>query len=56
MILLTGDTGDNVIDGRDGADTLTGGDSPAMGAMGDTVSYMYSDRGVTIDLSNDTAA
>ena len=41
---LTGSGGANVINGLDGADELDGG------AGSDTVSYKYSDRGVTVNL------
>ena len=51
--MLTGDDGDNVIEGGDGEDVLVGG---AHGTGGDTVSYRSSDRGVKIDLSDDTPA
>ena len=43
---LDGDNMPNEIDGRDGADKLSGGEG-----AGDTVSYAMSDRGVTIDIS-----
>ena len=42
---LTGSDGDNVINGLDGADALDGG------AGSDTVSYKYSDRGVTVTVN-----
>ena len=41
---LTGDDGDNLIEGRGGADTLDGGDGK------DTVSYFWSYEGVTVNL------
>ena len=46
---LTGDDGDNVLDGYREADTLTGG------AGADTVRYAESTAGVTVDLSRTTA-
>ena len=47
---LTGDAGDNVIEGRDGGDVLDGAGNPAANARGDTVSYSSSDRGVNVTL------
>ena len=47
---LTGDNRDNVINGLDGADVLNGGDAADAEVNGDTVSYKYSDRGVTVNL------
>ena len=44
---LTGDGGDNVIEGGDGGDTLNGG---GQGGWGDTVSYRSSDGPVTVTL------
>ena len=46
-----GNAEDNKIEGGDGADYLDGGDE---GMGGDTVSYENSDRGVTIDISDET--
>ena len=51
---LTGDAGDNVIEGRDGGDVLDGAGNPAANARGDTVSYSSSDRGVNITLDPTT--
>ena len=48
--MLTGDGGINVIEGRDGGDTLDGG-----GGVYDTVSYASSDRRVTVNLSDGAA-
>ena len=45
---LTGDNRDNVIEGGDGADELDGGDG------NDTLSYVNSDRRVSVDLSGTT--
>ena len=47
---LTGSDGDNVINGLDGADALDGG------AGNDTVSYKYSDRGVTVNLATNAVS
>ena len=44
--IITGDDGPNTIDGGDGADSLIGGGGA------DTLSYVNSDRGVTINLSS----
>ncbi len=46
--LLTGDAGDNVIEGGLGDDALTGG---ANTAVGDTVSYASASAGVTVSLA-----
>ena len=46
--ILTGDSGDNVIEGLAGADKLDGG---THGTNGDTLSYASSNAGVTIDLN-----
>ena len=50
---LTGDGGDNMINGLDGADELDGAGNPTGDSVGDTVSYKNSDRGVNIDLDSD---
>ena len=47
---LQGDTGDNLIEGGDGADYLNGDGNPDNDPYGDTVSYENSDRDVTIEL------
>ncbi len=44
---LTGDEGDNVIEGGDGGDTLVGGDNTP---FGDTLSYEHSDGLVSVEL------
>jgi Ca2+-binding RTX toxin-like protein len=49
---ITGDGGDNIIEGREGGDVLDGG---ANGAGGDTVSYRGSNAGVTVLLSGPAA-
>ena len=46
--ILTGDSGDNVIEGLAGADKLDGG---THSTNGDTLSYASSNAGVTIDLN-----
>ncbi|MGV3634752.1 MAG: beta strand repeat-containing protein, partial [Pseudorhodoplanes sp.] len=46
--VIDGGAGDDLIEGRDGADTLVGGSN---GAAGDTVTYQNSAAGVTVDLS-----
>ena len=48
---LTGNDGDNVIEGLDGADLNMDG-----GAGNDTVSYEHSDRGVTVNLTTDVVS
>ncbi len=50
---ITGNASDNIIEGRDGGDTLMGGAS-----TGDTLSYENSDRRVRVDLADgsDTAS
>jgi Ca2+-binding RTX toxin-like protein len=50
---LTGDAGDNVIQGRGAGDTLDGG---ANGAAGDTLSYSNSTSGVTVNIATNTAS
>ena len=50
---LGGDDGDNMIEGRDGADDMDGGGNPATNPAGDTVSYRNSDRGVTVTVDTD---
>ena len=52
---LTGDAGDNVIEGGDGADILDGAGNPGTNSKGDTVSYENSDRRVTVTLDGTTA-
>ena len=53
---LEGGPGDDLLEGGPGADTLKGGDdSTEDDAIGDTISYGYSDAGVTINLSDGTA-
>ena len=49
--ILIGDAGNNTIEGGEGDDVLDGGGNTA---GGDTVSYRSSDRGVRVDLSDDT--
>ena len=49
---LTGNNVANVIDGRDGADKLSGGTDTSTD-LKDTVSYEMSDRGVTITVNSD---
>jgi Ca2+-binding RTX toxin-like protein len=50
---LTGDVGDNIIEGGAGADTLVGGQS---GGHGDTISYATSMIAVRVDLRNELQA
>ena len=53
---LKGDGMPNVIDGRDGADVLNGGSNSNDTDSNDTVSYAMSDRGVTVNLTANTAS
>ena len=50
---LTGDGGDNVIEGGDGGDTLVGGPNTA---FGDTLSYEHSDGLVSVELEAEGTA
>ena len=50
---LTGDGGDNVIEGGDGGDTLFGGENTA---FGDTLSYEHSDGLVSVELEAEGTA
>ena len=49
--VITGNGGDNVIEGHEGGDNLDGGANPATGAMGDTLSYEHSDDWVRVTLN-----
>lgn len=49
--ILTGNGGDNVIHGGAGGDTMDGA-----GGLNDTVSYRFSNAGVTVNLLNNTAS
>ena len=49
---LTGDGGDNVIEGGDGGDVLDGAGNPATNPGGDTVSYRSSDKGVSVTVNS----
>ncbi len=51
---LTGDDGDNVIEGAGGADKLDGGDNDINISLGDTLSYRNSGAGVTVTLGKAT--
>ena len=51
--MLTGDSGDNVIEGGASGDTLDGG---ANDAGGDTLSYAGSSAGVTVNIDNNTVS
>ena len=53
---ITGDSGDNVIEGGDDKDTLSGGSANTDEVNGDTVSYESSDAGVTVNLSNNSTS
>ena len=49
---ITGDSGDNVIEGGDDKDTLSGGSASTDEVNGDTVSYESSDAGVTVTVNS----